>query len=67
MSSGEVNHILQDFLSNKQLNPSGWNEVTLAIGGSNGNVDGTSGGYNGTAAINALVGSYDWTITYNTP
>jgi hypothetical protein len=65
MSAGDVNHILVDFSGNTSVNPSGWSNVNLNIGGSNADPDSSSGGYDGLAAIAFLTGSpYNWTITY---
>jgi hypothetical protein len=65
MSAGDVNHILVDFSGNTTVNPSGWSNVNLNIGGSNADPDSSSGGFDGLAAIAFLTGSpYNWTITY---
>jgi hypothetical protein len=65
MSTGDVNHILDDFLYNATNNPTGWSNVNLNIGGSNANPDSSSGGYDGLSAIATLTGSpYNWIITY---
>jgi len=65
MLSSEVNQILVDFVSIATSNPIGWDYVVLYIGGTNGNPDSTSGGYDGLAAIATLTGAtYNWTITY---
>jgi hypothetical protein len=65
MSTSDVNHILVDFSGNATYNPSGWSNVNLNIGGTNGDPDSSSGGYDGLAAIAFLTGSpYNWIITY---
>jgi hypothetical protein len=65
MSAGDVNHILVDFSGNTTVNPVGWSNVNLNIGGTNADPDSSSGGYDGLAAIATLTGSpYNWTITY---
>jgi hypothetical protein len=65
MSAGDVNHILVDFSGNTTVNPTGWSNVNLNIGGTNSDPDSSSGGYDGLAAIAFLTGSpYNWTITY---
>jgi len=65
MSAGDVNHILVDFSGNTSVNPTGWSNVNLNIGGSNADPDSSSGGFDGLAAIAFLTGSpYNWTITY---
>jgi hypothetical protein len=65
MSAGDVNHILVDFSGNTTVNPVGWSNVNLNIGGTNADPDSSSGGYDGLAAIAFLTGSpYNWTITY---
>jgi hypothetical protein len=65
MSAGDVNHILVDFSGNTTVNPVGWSNVNLNIGGTNSDPDSSSGGYDGLAAIATLTGSpYNWTITY---
>jgi len=67
MSTTDVNHILVDFSGNATYNPTGWSNVNLNIGGTNGAPDnGTPGGYDGLAARNFLTGSpYNWTITHS--
>jgi len=65
MSAGDVNHILVDFSGNATYNTTGWDNISLNIGGTNANPDSVSGGYDGLAAISFLTGSpYNWTITY---
>jgi hypothetical protein len=65
MVAGDVNHILVDFSGNTTVNPTGWSNVNLNIGGTNADPDSSSGGYDGLAAIAFLTGSpYNWTITY---
>ncbi len=58
MVTGEVNHILDDFVTTT------WDGVTLDIGGSNAAPDTTSGGYNGVAALSTLTGGpRNWVVT----
>jgi len=65
ISTGDVNHILVDFSGNTTVNPTGWSNINLNIGGTNADPDSSSGGYDGLAAISFLTGSpYNWTITY---
>jgi hypothetical protein len=66
MSSSDVNHILVDFSGNATYNPTGWSNINLKIGGTNGAPDASSGGYDGIAARNFLTGSpYNWIITHS--
>jgi hypothetical protein len=64
ISTGDINHILDDFLYNTTNNPSGWSNVRLYLFG-NSTPDSSSGGYDGITAISSLTGSpYNWSVTY---
>ena len=66
MSTGDVNHILDDFLYNATNNSVGWSNINLNIAGSNSAPDSSSGGYDGLSAIATLTSPpYNWTITHN--
>jgi hypothetical protein len=61
-----VNRILTDFDSISAVRSSGatWTGCTLNIAGNNAAPDGTSGGYDGLAALSNLTGSpINWTVT----
>ena len=62
MSTSEVNRMLVELSDITSLNLSGWAGVVLNISGSNAAPDGSSGGYNGTAATQSLIAS-GWTVT----
>ena len=58
MTTGEVNHILDDFVTTT------WDSVTLDISGTNSAPDSSSGGYDGVAALSTLIGgSRNWVVT----
>ena len=57
MTTGEVNHILVDFVTTT------WDGVTLDISGTNAAPDSISGGFDGISAISTLTGgTNNWTI-----
>jgi hypothetical protein len=65
MTTSEVNRFLVEFNDiSTNLNTVGWSGTTLWIHGTNSAPDGSSGGYDGLAALSSLTGgTNNWTIT----
>ena len=60
----KIKEYLNKYNISTNLNPAGWTGTTLDMGGTNDAPDGSSGGFNGLAALSSLTGATNnWTIT----